>query len=93
MSFFTLTPVLTSSRELTLMLHCVYFLRVCVCPQRYINGVFGQRDRSSGVSAVGGVRPDSQGEDRQGSGSAESSDRSVAETTLQLLMSKILNVT
>lgn len=36
---------------------------VCVSIQRFINGVFGQRDHSSGVPAVGGERPDIQGDD------------------------------
>lgn len=57
---------------------------VCVSTQRYHNGVFGQRDHSSGVPAVGAGRADTQGEDRQCAGSAVSSDRSVRETTAKL---------
>lgn len=34
MLFLTLTPVLTSSREVTLMLHRVYVICVCVCVSR-----------------------------------------------------------
>lgn len=57
---------------------------VCVSTQGYYNGVFGQRDHSSGVPAVGAERADTQGEDRQCDGSAVSSDRSVREMTAKL---------
>lgn len=57
---------------------------VCVSTQRYHNGVFGKRDHSTGVPAVGAERADTQGEDRQCAGSAMSSDRSVRETTAKL---------
>lgn len=63
-----------------------------MCVQRFINGVFGQRDRSSGVPGVGGGRPDVQGEDWQGFGSAVSSDRSVPGSTVQLLTTCIIIV-
>lgn len=46
-----------------LMIQCVELGSACVSIQRFINGVFGQRDHSSGVPAVGSDRADIQGED------------------------------
>lgn len=51
--------------------------RLYFCVQRIILGDFGQCDYSPGVSPVGGERTHVQGEDRQGYGSAVSSDKSV----------------
>lgn len=56
----------------------------CVCVlsiQRLFNGVFGQREHSSGVPSMGSERTGVQGEDRQGAGPAVSSDRLEAENT------------
>ena len=77
-----------------LQVWCAFYWRSCrchsmtspllyLCVQRFIIGVFGRRDHSSGVSTVGGRRPDVQGEARQGSGSAVCSDRLVSGTTCQ----------
>lgn len=57
---------------------------VSVCVQRFIIWVFGQRDCSSGLPAMGGGRSDVQGEDWQGSGSAVSSDRLVTRNKISV---------
>lgn len=87
-------PILTSSYfflfSIFIKTHqAVLTLRCPICVQRFINGVSGQCDYSSGVSAMGGGRTGAQSEGWQGSGSAVSSDRCVTEATVHLLIACI----